>query len=185
MKTMVIAHFKGAASQRIPTLWGSLKEIEKVIEGMSKAKRELNTWNWWIEGEGVSVCAHTHRRELKEMGELHSELITCQHCSVWEVAPGESCNTRGRNSTALSTEIHIIHLRCFRKAKQAGERAAEPPELESPGCGCLSSWGGKGSWKIYSFWRQESDTSCVKTQQKEIQYLNIIRWFIWHVFTSP
>ncbi len=58
-----------------------------------------------IEGEGVSVCVCvfvqyvcTHAlsgkvRESKEIGELYSELIMCQHCSVWEVAPGECCPT--------------------------------------------------------------------------------------------
>lgn len=56
-----------------------------------------------MEGEGVSGCVfvqyvHAHTllgkvRESKEIGELYSELIMCQHCSVWEVAPGECCLT--------------------------------------------------------------------------------------------
>ncbi len=53
-----------------------------------------------MEGEGaircVFICVRTlvaKVRKSKGTGELHSELITCQHCSVWEVAPGERCAT--------------------------------------------------------------------------------------------
>ena len=135
----------------------------------SKGNKKFNMSNRWIEAEGVSgrvfVCAYGlsgKMTESKEMVEFLGSLLMCQHCWVWEVARGGTlCGTQGRNSTALSTETLIIHLHRFGKAKQPDKKTGGlEPKLRSTPSTRL-----KGSWKVYSFQRQESDAWCVEAKK--------------------
>lgn len=79
----------------------------------------------------IRTCARTHTSRERERIKGNRRVIQPAHnmstlFSVGGRPRGKLPSTRGRNSTALSTEILIIHLRCFRKAKQAHERTVEP-----------------------------------------------------------
>lgn len=65
-------------------------------------------------------------RESNEIVELQLAHNVLTLFSVGGRPRGMLPNTRGRNSTALSAEILIIDLHCFRKAKQPHERTMEP-----------------------------------------------------------
>lgn len=81
------------------------------------------------------MCSHvhTHTYTYRESESIkgNRRVIRRAHnvstlLSVGGRPRGELPNTQGGNSTALSAEILIIHLCCFRKAKQPDERTAEP-----------------------------------------------------------
>lgn len=87
----------------------------------------------------------------------------CQHRSVWEVAPGECCLThKGEIQRLFQRKSSSLISTTLGKAKQRYERTVEPRvlayKLRLPQ---FMRW--KGSWQIYSSWRQESEASCVKT----------------------
>ncbi len=78
-----------------------------------------------------TVCVHTRTFRESERIKGNRRVIQRAHnvstlFSVGGRPGGMLPNTRGRNSTALSAEILIIHLHCFRKAKQPDERTVEP-----------------------------------------------------------
>ena len=77
-------------------------------------------------------------RESNEKGELQLASNVSTPLSVGGRPEGVLPKAQGRNSTALSAEILIIDLRCFRKAKQPHEKTTEPG-VRAWDMGCLSS----------------------------------------------
>lgn len=179
MKTMVIGHIFSEQSAKEFHLSGGVKkaeESEPVIEGLSEkrqqSKENKSSIRWideWRVKEQVGVYSHVHahtsifKKSERIKGNRRATQLAHNVSTPFSVGGrprGTLLNTQGRNSTALSAEILIIYLHWFRKAKQPDERTVKPP---SRSLWLSQSTGRKGSWKIYSFWRQESDTSCVKT----------------------
>ena len=101
----------------------------------------------------------------------------CQHCSVWEVAPGGLCLTH-------KGEIQLLFQR---KSSSYISTALGKQNNLTRGpwsCGCLSPWGGKECERFTHFDDRNPIRMCQNWRKRD-QYLNIIKWLVWHVFTSP
>ena len=175
MKTTVIANFKGAVSQRIPPFWGSEKgrghwkgNWGDVSEKEAVEREWKDKYAKWRRGF-VRARALTRYRESERI-KGNRRVIQPAHnvstlFSVGGRPRGKLPSTRGEEIQQLSQRKSSSYISAALGKQNKLTRGPWSPELE-PGLRLSQFMRWKASWKIYSFWRQESNALCVQKSRE-------------------